>query len=167
MSIANLIIRPFDRADLPALIALEQSSIADDPRLEDSFHCWLDSFHELILVAILDGEIVGYAGYHLPGPPFSLSLTINRVVVNKNVRRRGIGQALLNELLAISAKHFDCTYTNAVPRNDPVCHQFLLKNEFVDAGAQAYQWKRFNMSRRKRNWRVVPDGQGGYKPIEA
>ncbi len=166
MNINDLVVRPFEAVDLSALLVLEQNSVAPaEQRSPKSFDSILSSLHEQILVAVLDRQIVGYVGYTMPSPPFQLMVILHRIVVNKDLRRRGIGQSLLNEVLAISARQYDCIGTNRVPVEDKVSQQFLSKNEFEDAGAQAYQCTHCNMALRKRRWKLIPDGKGSYKPV--
>ncbi len=160
MTISDLIVRPFDAADLSAILSLEQDSAAE-PRPVKHF-----SPNEVMLVAVLDRQIVGYAHYVMPSPPFAVYLLIHRLLVKKALRRRGIGQALLTALITISDQHFSCVYTTAVPVGDDACRQLMLKNEFEDAGMQAYQCQRYNMLRAKRRWKLIKDG-GSFKPVPA
>lgn len=152
MTIPNLIILTFEPADLVELLALERHSVhRREQRSPEKFLFATSSLGELIIVAVLDGNIVGYIAYSMPEPPFKLNIGLYRILVNKETRQRGIGQALLNEVLAISAQQqYDWIESNGVPVNDNACRQFLLKNGFVDAGALSHQYDYLSMSRGKR-----------------
>jgi [ribosomal protein S18]-alanine N-acetyltransferase len=148
MVIANLTVRPFQPDDLASVSALEQSSVVpQEQRPLERIQSWLSSGHEQGLVAVLDGQIVGYAGYDPPVGPFSRCVSLHRIVVQKELRRRGIGQALLDEVIRIAAEYQDRVFTNSVPVEDKVVQQFLYKNRFKDAGMHAYQCTHCNMVR--------------------
>jgi ribosomal protein S18 acetylase RimI-like enzyme len=151
MTVANLLVRPFDTADLPSLMLLEQSSVSPraERRSRKHFKFMLNSVNELIMVAVLDDQIVGYIGYSMPRRPFCPKLGLHRIVVNKELRRRGIGQALLNAVLALRNSDFcNGVSCNGVPVKDEASQKFLYKNGFEDAGALSHQYIYRSMDRR-------------------
>ena len=90
MTTATLVIRPFQATDLPVLVALEETSVGNEERrLHADFEFAQSTVRELILTAVLDGDIVGYVGFTMPSPPFCLSVGLERIVVRTDRRRRG------------------------------------------------------------------------------
>ena len=113
--IGRLAIRPVELADVPALLTI----IADARReygigergvelLEPSDHALYATYQRqrtLYFVALSGGEIVGGAGVApLPGAD-PLTCELQRMYLRKDVRGRGIGEAVLQRCLA-AAKQF-------------------------------------------------------------
>ncbi|KAA0098581.1 ribosomal-protein-alanine N-acetyltransferase [Mycolicibacterium sp. P1-18] len=74
----------------------------DDPWPAVAFIRELESAHNHYVAARLDGELVGYAGVSRLGrkPPFEYE--VHTIGVDARFQGRGIGRALLDQLLAIA-----------------------------------------------------------------
>lgn len=96
-------IRPVERADLPALAALEAVCFPD-PWNEGGLGLLLASPYGG-LCAVQDGEIVGYIGWMFfpAGNGMAAEAEITRIAVSPAARRQGLGRALLGEMLAALA----------------------------------------------------------------
>jgi len=96
-------IRPVERADLPALAALEAVCFPD-PWNEDGLGLLLASPYGG-LCAERDGMIVGYLGWmFIPaGYGMAAEAEITRIAVSPDARRQGLGRALLDGMLTLLA----------------------------------------------------------------
>jgi [ribosomal protein S18]-alanine N-acetyltransferase len=81
-------------AHLPAVLEIEHASNSA-PWSEKSFRNELDHPHGIFLVAIGDGEVVGYGGIWLVGD----EAHVTNVAVKPEVRRQGVARKLMIELL--------------------------------------------------------------------
>ncbi len=86
---------PLAEEHIPAVLEIEKRSNGS-PWSDRSFRNELDHKHARFLVAMLEGEIVGYAGMWLVVD----EAHITTVAVVPEHRRRGIGRKLMLELLA-------------------------------------------------------------------
>lgn len=97
-------------ADVPAVLAINEASVwATSPMDEDTLE---RARHEAahILVAVVDGEVAGFAIAYAPGAAygsinyrwhadrFADFLYLDRIVVSTAFRRRGIATALYDEM---------------------------------------------------------------------
>lgn len=105
-----MIIRDATDADIPAITAIYNDAIAhtvsvwhDDVVDTDNRLAWLRDHQEHgypVLVAELDGAVVGYARYgefrHFSGYRYTME---HSVFIREDARRQGIGRALMAELI--------------------------------------------------------------------
>ncbi len=91
----KLILRPFVVADLPTILQIEQASFPS-PWKEGFFLHELHNQYSRVLVAELEGQVVG----HLWCWFVVDEVQILNVAVHPRYRRRGIGKALLRDILA-------------------------------------------------------------------
>jgi len=111
----RLLIRPLELADVPALLQIIADSrgeygIADRgvELLEPADHELYANYQRqrtLYFVALLDGEVVGGAGVAPLAGGDALTCELQRMYLRRDVRGRGIGDALLTRCLA-AAKQF-------------------------------------------------------------
>lgn len=90
---------PLREDHIPAVLAIEKATNTA-PWSERSFRNELDHPHGVFLVAILDGEIVGYGGVWL----IIDEAHITTVSVADSHRRKGIGWELMIRLLGAAKK---------------------------------------------------------------
>ena len=111
----RLLIRPLELADVPALLQIIADSrgeygIADRgvELLEPADHELYSNYQRqrtLYFVALLGGEVVGGAGVAPLSGGDALTCELQRMYLRRDVRGRGIGDALLTRCLA-AAKQF-------------------------------------------------------------
>jgi ribosomal-protein-alanine N-acetyltransferase len=90
----TLLLRPFVIADLPAVLQIEQASFPS-PWKEEFFLHELHHQYSRVLVAALEGQVVGY----LCRWCIADEVQILNVAVHPCYRRRGIGKTLLRDVL--------------------------------------------------------------------
>ncbi|MEV0773400.1 GNAT family N-acetyltransferase [Nocardia salmonicida] len=106
-----MLIRDADKADLPAVLAIHNTNIAESTAIWDTDEVDLDdrltwfatrtAAAMPILVAEIDGEVAGYASYGQWRPKSGYRFTVeNSVYVDNQFRRRGVATTLLTELIA-------------------------------------------------------------------
>jgi aminoglycoside 6'-N-acetyltransferase len=100
----DVALRPIDRADLPALIAVVR---------EPSVACWWgpptddDALGEELLsdgsafVVVVDGERAGWLGYHEETEPTAMHLALD-IVLGEHFQDRGVGR----RALGLALEHF-------------------------------------------------------------
>lgn len=91
---SGLRIRPMRCGDLSAVAAIEAASFASPWRANSYSRAVADTHHNFV-VAEFDGRLVGYAGMWVEGNQAHIA----KVAVADAHRRRGIGTALLQQLL--------------------------------------------------------------------
>lgn len=106
-----MFIRDADKADLPAVLAIHNTNIAESTAIWDTDEVDLDDrlswFADRtaagmpILIAEIDGEVAGYASYGQWRPKSGYRFSVeNSVYVDERFQRRGVASALLTELIA-------------------------------------------------------------------
>ncbi|MFD3748169.1 GNAT family N-acetyltransferase [Nocardia sp. NPDC058633] len=106
-----MLIRDADKADLPAVLAIHNTNIAESTAIWDTDEVdlddrltWFTTRTEAdmpILVAEIDGEVAGYASYGRWRPKTGYRFTVeNSVYVDNHFQRRGVATTLLTELIA-------------------------------------------------------------------
>ncbi|WP_328660768.1 GNAT family N-acetyltransferase [Nocardia salmonicida] len=106
-----MLIRDADKADLPAVLAIHNTNIAESTAIWDTDEVDLDdrlawfatraAAAMPILVAEIDGEVAGYASYGQWRPKSGYRFTVeNSVYVDNQFQRRGVATTLLTELIA-------------------------------------------------------------------
>ena len=102
-----------DAEAIRAIYNLEvaQSTVTFDlvPRSLEAQREWIvdhDGAHPAIVAVADSGEVVGFGslGPHRPRPAYATSVE-NSVYVRRDQQRRGVGRALLNELLRLGTAH--------------------------------------------------------------
>lgn len=101
-----MIIRRMEPEDIPQVAEIEKNTFSM-PWSEMAFHDTLKREDTLYLVAEEQGEILGYCGLW---QSFNEG-EIPNVAVNASNRRRGVGQALLTELLQQGEKRGITAFT--------------------------------------------------------
>ncbi len=122
-------IRLATRADAEAIAAIynheatRQRTVFDvRPRSLAEQQEWLaerSGVHSVI-VAVLDGEVVGFASLsqYRPRPAYNTSVE-SSIFVRRDCQRRGIGRALLEQLVALAAEHgFHSMFARIAGEND-------------------------------------------------
>ncbi len=105
-----MLLRNADKADLPAVLAIHNTNIAESTAIWDTDEVDLDDrltwFADRtaagmpILVAEIDGEVAGYASYGQWRPKTGYRFTVeNSVYVDSRFHRRGVATALLGALI--------------------------------------------------------------------
>ena len=92
-------------------VEVTQSTVTFDlvPRSLDDQREWIvdhDGAHPAIVAVDGGGEVVGFGSLspHRPRPAYATSVE-NSVYVRRDQQRRGVGRALLNELLRLGTAH--------------------------------------------------------------
>jgi ribosomal-protein-alanine acetyltransferase len=113
--VAGHVIRPAVRADLTALVALENTTFATDRLTRRNFQWMLSKANSALLVATLDERLVGYI-LVLFHDGTSLA-RIYSIALDPSARGRGIGDALV-EAAEQAALAEDCAYVRLEVRPD-------------------------------------------------
>lgn len=109
--ISAAVIRDARTGDLPAILEIHNRAIAETTAIWDDEPVGLDEriawfrnrteHHRPVLVAEVDGELAGYASYGPWRPKSGYRHTAeNSIYIADRFQRRGIGAALLGELIA-------------------------------------------------------------------
>lgn len=94
--IDNIVIRPMEREDVPAVSSLEEAAFSM-PWSPEDFLELVDREGSLYVVAVLDGAIIGCCGVtNACGDG-----DINNVVVDERYRGKGVGRIMLGTLLEL------------------------------------------------------------------
>ena len=101
--------------DIEAVHAIETAVFEVDPWSAEQFWGELAQPTREYVVAEDDGVIIGYAGAYLL-PPDS---DVQTIAVSPTAQGRGLGRALLEELIAIAERH-ECTQLLLEVRSDNV-----------------------------------------------
>lgn len=125
----SVTIRPAAESDLPALAALESACFAH-PWSEKSLTETLGNGRSLFLLAEREGEALGYLGMEYVLDEGG----ITNVAVFPAHRRRGIADALLNELLRRAKGLGLATVTLEVRETNAPAIALYQKHDFVPVG---------------------------------
>jgi len=106
-------LRPMRWPDIEAVHAIEESVFTVDPWSAEQFWGELAQPTREYVVAVDDTGILGYAGAYLL-PPDS---DVQTIAVAARAQGRGVGRLLLEELIAIAARH-DCSQLLLEVRSD-------------------------------------------------
>lgn len=106
-------LRPMRWPDIEPVHAIETAVFEVDPWSAEQFWGELAQPTREYVVAEDDGVILGYAGAYLL-PPDS---DVQTIAVSPTAQGRGVGRALLEELIAIAVRH-DCTQLLLEVRSD-------------------------------------------------
>lgn len=91
----GLRLAPLERAHIPAILGIEKVANGA-PWSEQSFLNELDNPQSIFLVGLSSGEVVGYGGVWMCVD----EAHVTNVAVAEDHRRKGIGRAIVTELLA-------------------------------------------------------------------
>ena len=116
-------------AHLDAAAELERSCFAH-PWSRNSLQSELNNPHSVFLAACEDGELIGYVG---------MSVVVDEgyifnVAVNEAYRRRGVGSALIRELVTYGKKHGLCFITLEVRQSNAPAVALYDRFGFIKVG---------------------------------
>ncbi|MDR9879261.1 GNAT family N-acetyltransferase [Pseudomonas allii] len=106
-------------------------------QVERNLALWVDNF-ELLTVAVLDGQFVGYSLWR-PEDSFAELYTIN---VSEAYRRNGIGRALL-QAYGVAARGSGCTHLSLSVRPDKPARLMYECAGFIAVGTDAHGYLRY------------------------
>lgn len=84
------------RGDLPEILAIEQELFGAERWTEGMFHDELAAGHYYLVARDEIGAVAGYAGLAVTAE----GAWVNNIAVRRDAQRRGVGRALLEDLLA-------------------------------------------------------------------
>src|SRR5262245_21422355 len=119
----EVIIRPFERADLKAVSRIEEACF-DDPYPEYFFLQLAEANSDTFLVAFVANEPAGYAVIDLWADHYHLV----SIAVHPEHRRRGIAQLLMNRLESLLV--LERAIRLEVRKNNKPAIQFYTKNGY-------------------------------------
>lgn len=130
-------LRPMTRADLPAVVALEESLFEHDPWSRELFEQELDEVPATrdVTVAFVGNDIVGYSSLRYAGSQGD----VNTIAVSAEYQGRGVGTQLLRALMTSARAH-------------GVGHLFLEVRSDNNAAIDLYTTHGFERIDRKRNY---------------
>jgi [ribosomal protein S18]-alanine N-acetyltransferase len=126
-------LREMTKADMPAIMALEQDLFPDDAWTPEMFASEFaqPASRRVYLVAVERDTVVGYAGMMFPGGPAADVVTLGVAPAHWG---RGIGTALLCALVD-EAERRGCTEVLLEVREDnPRARQLYLRHGFTEIG---------------------------------
>lgn len=126
----DLHIRPATRADLGAILALEQAVFPLDAYPKDEFLYWLRRSPRRFLVAEADGALVGYVITYVRGRAAHLV----SLAIAPASRRQGWGRALVTHVLQELRAAGVAVLTLEVRPSNPAGLGFWASFGFVPAG---------------------------------
>ncbi|WP_339497974.1 GNAT family N-acetyltransferase [Pseudomonas canadensis] len=106
-------------------------------QVEHNLALWVDNF-ELLTVAVLDGQLVGYSLWR-PEDSFAELYTIN---VSEAYRRKGIGRALL-DAYGVAALGSGCTHLSLSVRPDNPARLMYEGAGFIAVGTDSHGYLRY------------------------
>lgn len=121
---------------LDEVVLLEQECFAH-PWSRQSIESELTNENSVFLTAIDDNRVVGYIGMNVvvdEGYIFN-------VAVDKNYRKRGIGSALIGELVTFSKKNNLCFLTLEVRESNENARSLYSKFGFIKVGERKDYYK--------------------------
>jgi GNAT superfamily N-acetyltransferase len=97
-----------------------------------------------VIFSIIDCKIVGLATCFINFSTFNIKpyLYIHDIVVLKDFRGKGIGKALMKELIRISAERNYCKVTLEVRKDNTVAQQLYQSLEFAECEPPMYFWSK-------------------------
>lgn len=132
---SRLYLRRMHPGDLDAVCAVDRVCAAP-PWSRECFASELHARHTFYRVALLDGAVVGYAGAHVVQDEAHV-VTLG---VHPAVRRRGIGERLLAELLSECAGRGCRRVTLEVRSGNTAALALYLKYGFEPAGCRPHYY---------------------------
>ncbi len=125
---------PLQEAHIPAVLEIE-SRTNSAPWSERSFRNELQHEHGIFLVALAEGKVVGYGGVWLVID----EAHITTISVEESVRRNGVGERLMNELLSrAKAKGMVCSTLEVRASNEPAVHLYQKLGYEITARRKGY-----------------------------
>lgn len=94
---AHPVIEAMRPTDLPAILAIEEDLFGPERWSEGMFRGELDAGHHYLVARDEAGAVAGYGGLAVAPPD---EAWVNNIAVRRDLQRRGIGRALLQDLLA-------------------------------------------------------------------
>ena len=122
-------IREMTADDVSAVMRIERESF-DEPWVETHFYFEIYTKSAFNWVAVGNEEVCAYLCFW----KIVEELHINNIAVQKNHRRRGIAQMMLNELNAFAKKHRAVLMTLEVNEHNEEAKSFYKKNGFEQVG---------------------------------
>ena len=110
---------------------------------EDQVRRLMKSEDGLVLVALDEGQVVGYSLSEIKGPMKGYKLekfgAVGHVAVTAHYRRRGIGEEILREILKwFQSRNIDRVELEVLAKN-PVAYSFWKKHGFTDYRHRLYR----------------------------
>lgn len=127
----NLVFRPMERKDIDDVVNLEIQSFAS-PWSRRSFEEELENPRARYLLAFLGEEAVGYAGAWL----ILDEAHVTNVAVASRHRRRGVGEALMRALIALTKESGARSMTLEVRPSNAAARAMYGKLGFAVAGVR-------------------------------
>ncbi|MEE2033878.1 ribosomal protein S18-alanine N-acetyltransferase [Rhodococcus chondri] len=138
--------------DVQRCAELERSLFpGDDPWSADAFRAELSSPHNYYIAARSEGRLVGYAGLARLGTGMDPESEVHTIGVDPDVRRCGIGSALLAELLRAADRWGGPVFLEVRTDNDAAIALYrregfetvgTRKRYYQPSGADAYTMRR-------------------------
>jgi ribosomal-protein-alanine N-acetyltransferase len=119
-------------ADLDAIMTLERASFPTDAWSEAMMRQELASPHGRYIVLEEGGEVIGYAG--LRAPAGSRDGDVQTIALAASARGRGLGRALLRELLREAASRRVGEVFLEVRADNPVAQALYASEGFTELG---------------------------------
>jgi ribosomal-protein-alanine N-acetyltransferase len=145
-------LRQMTEADLPAVMKIERSTFPFDAWSEGMLRGELADQPRTrhYIVAVADGEIVGYAGLAAAGD----QADVQTIAVSASMQRVGVGSAMLKELLAEAARRGATAVFLEVRADNPVAQALYehfgferigLRRDYYDDGTDAIMMRKLNV----------------------
>lgn len=129
--LTTLRFEPFTENHLEAVLKIEARTHGA-PWSEASFRNEIDSPQSIFIVAILNGEVVGYGGTWI----LVDESHITNVVVNEDLRGQGIGRRLMNEILKLSKERGAVCSTLEVRAGNAAAIHLYESMGYVNSGVR-------------------------------
>ncbi|MET4048745.1 ribosomal-protein-alanine N-acetyltransferase [Rhodococcus sp. 1163] len=148
----TVILSPLLRADAERCAELESVLFpGDGPWTAQAFLSELAAPHNHYVAAREGGTLVGYAGVALLGKGESAESEVHTIGVDPLAHRRGIGGALLADLLAVADSHGGPVFLEVRTDNEPAIELYTRtgfvvvgtrRKYYQPSGADAYTMRR-------------------------
>ena len=154
MAAEHVLLRDADLADLDAIMALEAATFPSDAWSREMMAAELAAPHTRYLVAVVDGQTVGYAG--LSAPAGASQADVQTIAVNAAHRGRGIGALLVRRMLDEARAHRVDDVLLEVRADNPDAQRLYERHGFAPIAVRPRYYQPDDVDAIVMRWEAAP-----------